>query len=324
MLCFALLTVSLPCLFSQDNNTPPPPTAASSPVAAKKSGNVNADLVTARKATAEKRFADSEALMQQVTQTSPNLILPWVELGLAQLGLKKYPEAENSFKTALGIDPASLKRQHADDFYQSTDSAPGKVAPTAVRASRNTAGETVSSGENRPPGRAGREYGRVWERSTPMRTSTRRPRRRLTPRRRFTRPMPRSIGTMRQSPSSRPATRKANWRGQPGDRARSYPGRKLLLQGAILVSKATLDPQTQKMVLPPGCAEAYQKYLELEPNGPYSARCEGNTGGSGTAAEGGKEVEKESGHRLTVENRCPPVSAPSDYCLNRLQARIEK
>src|SRR5205814_2235975 len=56
---------------------------------------------------------------------------------------------EISFKTALGIDPASLKRQHADDFYQSPDAPPGTVAPTATRASRNTAGETVNSGENR-------------------------------------------------------------------------------------------------------------------------------------------------------------------------------
>jgi hypothetical protein len=29
------------------------------------------------------------------------------------------------------------------------------------------------------------------------------------------------------------------------------------------------------MVLPPGCADAYQKYLELDPNGPYSADAKG-------------------------------------------------
>ena len=34
---------------------------------------------------------------------------------------------------------------------------------------------------------------------------------------------------------------------------------------------ATVDPKTSKIVLPPGCADAYQKYLELDPNGPLAA-----------------------------------------------------
>ena len=37
----------------------------------------------------------------------PELIVPWVELGLAQLGLKKYPEAENSFKMAISTAPST-------------------------------------------------------------------------------------------------------------------------------------------------------------------------------------------------------------------------
>ena len=32
-----------------------------------------------------------------------------------------------------------------------------------------------------------------------------------------------------------------------------------------------MDPKTSKIVAPPGCAEAYEKYLELDPNGPMSA-----------------------------------------------------
>ncbi|HZD50734.1 MAG TPA: carboxypeptidase regulatory-like domain-containing protein, partial [Silvibacterium sp.] len=33
------------------------------------------------------------------------------------------------------------------------------------------------------------------------------------------------------------------------------------LKGKALINKATVDPKTQKIVAPPGCAEAYQKYL---------------------------------------------------------------
>jgi tetratricopeptide (TPR) repeat protein len=51
-----------------------------------------------------------------------------------------------------------------------------------------------------------------------------------------------------------------------------------------LVSKATLDPQTQKMILPAGCGEAYQKYLELDPNGPYSADAKGIVAAAGLKA----------------------------------------
>ena len=38
--------------------------------------------------------------------------------------------------------------------------------------------------------------------------------------------------------------------------------------------KAQVDAKG-KMVLPPGCAEAYQKYLQLDPKGPYSADAKG-------------------------------------------------
>ena len=43
------------------------------------------------------------------------------------------------------------------------------------------------------------------------------------------------------------------------------------LKGQGLVGNATVDSKTNKIVLPPGCAEAYQKYLELAPTGPYAA-----------------------------------------------------
>jgi hypothetical protein len=42
------------------------------------------------------------------------------------------------------------------------------------------------------------------------------------------------------------------------------------LKGQALISKATVDPKTQKIVAPPGTAEAYNKYLELQPNGPMA------------------------------------------------------
>jgi hypothetical protein len=37
-----------------------------------------------------------------------------------------------------------------------------------------------------------------------------------------------------------------------------------------LVQNATVDPKTNRIVLPPDCTAAYQKYLELAPTGPYA------------------------------------------------------
>ena len=53
------------------------------------------------------------------------------------------------------------------------------------------------------------------------------------------------------------------------------------IKGQSLIPKATVDPKTQKIVAPPGCVEAYQKYLELAPNGPHAADIEGILTGIG-------------------------------------------
>jgi tetratricopeptide (TPR) repeat protein len=47
------------------------------------------------------------------------------------------------------------------------------------------------------------------------------------------------------------------------------------LKGNGLVQKTTMDPKTNKLIAPPGCMEAYQKYLQLAPEGPYSAEVKG-------------------------------------------------
>ena len=60
-------------------------------------------------------------------------------------------------------------------------------------------------------------------------------------------------------------------------------------KGQALVGKATVDPKTQKIVLPPGCGEAYQKYLALEPTGQFSADAKSVLAAVGVPATGGKK-----------------------------------
>ena len=41
------------------------------------------------------------------------------------------------------------------------------------------------------------------------------------------------------------------------------------IKGQALIPKATMDSKTNKIVLPPGCFEAYEKYLDLAPTGSH-------------------------------------------------------
>lgn len=40
------------------------------------------------------------------------------------------------------------------------------------------------------------------------------------------------------------------------------------IKGQVLIAKSTFDQKTQKLTAPPGCVEAYNKFLELAPNDP--------------------------------------------------------
>ena len=47
------------------------------------------------------------------------------------------------------------------------------------------------------------------------------------------------------------------------------------IKGQALVMQVTADPKTGKMIAPPGCIEAYKKYLQLAPNGSYASEVRG-------------------------------------------------
>jgi hypothetical protein len=42
------------------------------------------------------------------------------------------------------------------------------------------------------------------------------------------------------------------------------------IKGQVLIQKSTVDTKTNKITTPPGCVEAYQKYLELAPTGSHA------------------------------------------------------
>lgn len=292
LLIAAVATLCLPsCLSAQENGAPlpaPAPAAAPIPrpedraVTKKESESINAAIAEARKATAEKRYADSEALMQKIIAQNPALILPWVELGLAQLGDKKYSDAENSFKMALGIDPESLKRAHSDDFYQKPD-APGVVAASATRASRNTVAGVVSTGETRTPeiqGIAWASLGEVYAhegKSAEAQAAFDSAVKALPAQAAQYRHNEAVVFFQAGNADAQLAAAEQAIALEPARAANYY------FKAQALVGKASVDSKTGKMILPPGCGEAYQKYLQLDPKGPFSADAKGVLAAAGRA-----------------------------------------
>jgi tetratricopeptide (TPR) repeat protein len=63
------------------------------------------------------------------------------------------------------------------------------------------------------------------------------------------------------------------------------------IKGQALVGKSAFDPKTNKLTPPPGCIEAYQKFLELAPNDPYAAQV--------------KEVLGQMGQKIDKNYRAP-------------------
>jgi tetratricopeptide (TPR) repeat protein len=58
------------------------------------------------------------------------------------------------------------------------------------------------------------------------------------------------------------------------------------IKGQALIPKATLDPATNKIVAPPDCIAAYNKYLELAPNGPHAQEIKDILAGIGATVPG--------------------------------------
>jgi tetratricopeptide (TPR) repeat protein len=64
------------------------------------------------------------------------------------------------------------------------------------------------------------------------------------------------------------------------------------IKGQVLIAKSTFDNKTQKLTAPPGCVEAYQKFLELAPNDPK--------------APGVKEVLASLGEKIDTKFKATP------------------
>ena len=198
--------------------------------------NLNKDLTDARKDNADKNFAAADALMTKDTTAMPDAYLLWVELGKAQLGEKKFSDAITSLNKAISLNAASKK----------PNMGVAGIAGNALGEAYSDAGDFEKSdaayiaAAQADPKNAGMYYQNeaiVMSRNA------------------------QTDMTVKAADAAIAAN--------PNEPIPYY------LKGQALIQSATVDPKTQKVIAPAGCREAYEKYLQLAPNGPFAPDVKG-------------------------------------------------
>jgi tetratricopeptide (TPR) repeat protein len=193
--------------------------------------NLNANLVKARADNAAKNYAEADTLMSQSTQAKPDAAVLWLELGIAQNGEKKYDDAVTSLQKAIDLNSTSKKPD-----------------PSIAGAGGNELGAALAGQKKIPESQAAYEAA---AKADPTKAGV------------YYQNEAIIMTTNGNSDAAAAAADKAI----AADPARPVP---YYLKGQALIGKSTVDPKTQKIVAPPGCVEAYQKYLELAPDGPFA------------------------------------------------------
>jgi tetratricopeptide (TPR) repeat protein len=193
---------------------------------------LNDMLKQARDDEAQKKYDDAATVMQQATALKPDVSLLWLELGAAQVGQKKYSDAVVSLQKAIDLENAAKKPNPETQAAAESDLGAANVALTKVPEA-NTAYDAAA---------------KFLPASAPSYYTN-------------------EAILFSQAGNTDAAVDAAN-KAIAADPTKPVP---YYLKGQALVGKATVDPKTQTVTAPPGCIEAYQKYLELAPTGPYAA-----------------------------------------------------
>lgn len=182
------------------------------------------------------KYTEIQTLMTKDTAAKPDAAVLWAQLGLSQAGLKKYDDAETSFKKALQVDTDSKKPSPPVEGM--ANAGLGEIYARAGKVPEANAAYEAAAKAN--PTSAG-----IYLRNQAV------------------------IFFQTGNGEAQVAAADEAIKNDPNDALLYY------LKGQGLIQKATFDSKTQRIVLPEGCADAYQKYLELAPTGPYAAEVQG-------------------------------------------------
>jgi tetratricopeptide (TPR) repeat protein len=191
------------------------------------------------------KYADIETMMSKDTQVKPDEALLWANLGYAQAGEKKYDDAITSYKKAIDLETASKKPRL--EVIGVAQAGLGEVyARTGKVPEANAAYDAAAKAD---PTRG----------SLHLRNEA-------------------VIFFQEHNTAAQVAAAEEAIKVDPNDAILYY------IKGQGLIQNATIDPKTQRIVLPDDCTAAYQKYLDLAPSGPYAAEV------AGILAQAGQKV----------------------------------
>jgi tetratricopeptide (TPR) repeat protein len=177
------------------------------------------------------KYTDMVTLMKKDTAAKPDASILWARLGQGESGLKQYDDATVAYKKALEVDTASSK----PDL-------------TIQALAQSGLGEIYARTGKVPEANAAYDAAAKLDPTKAALYLTNEAK----------------IFFQTNQPDAQVAA---------ADEAIAItPNASILyyLKGNGLVGKTTMDEKTKKLVAPPGCMEAYQKYLQLDPNGIYA------------------------------------------------------
>jgi tetratricopeptide (TPR) repeat protein len=194
------------------------------------------DLDAKEKEIKTAKYTEIESLMQKDTAVRPNEPVLWAYLGLAQAGMKKYDEAEASYKKCLEL--SSTAKTPKPDILGMANAGLGEIYARSGKVPEANA--AYAEAAKADPTKAA-----FYLRNEAV------------------------IFFQAGNAQAQIAAAQEALKADPNQAVLYY------IIGQGLVQNASVDSKTQKILLPPGCAEAYQKYLELAPTGPYAADAQG-------------------------------------------------
>lgn len=229
----------------------------------KQIANLNNLLVQARADTKAGKFDSAITSMQTATAAKPDEPILWIALGDAQLGAANAAANAAKAEGKPATDPAILQKfaDAATSYKKGVDlnAASKKPNPQTAAAAYNQLGQALSKSGNSADATAA--YDEAAKADPP------------------------NAGMYYFNEAATfYNSGKLDEAGAAADKAiAADPNRAdaYYIKGQSLIPKASVDPKTQKIVAPPGCVEAYQKYLELAPDGPHAADIKGILTGIG-------------------------------------------
>ena len=217
-----------------------------------------ADLDAKEKEIKTAKYTEMVTLMQKDTALRPNEPVLWAYLGMGQAGLKKYDEAEAAYKKVIELSQNA--KAPKPDILGMAHSGLGEIYARAGKVPEANA--EYAEAAKADPAKAA-----FYLRNEAV------------------------IFFQSNNADAQVAAAQEALKVDPNQAVLYY------IIGQGLVSKATMgpdpkNPKQQIIILPPGCAEAYQKYLELAPTGPYAADAQGILAQSGQKVSSTYKAEK--------------------------------